>query len=165
MHKCLFLLCPTDCLETVINKNFSGNNYFYTSLGNSITIENNTLKRIKELILKFRVSKLYIVLSDNNQIFLDALGGQYFSNTRGLQNLYKEVASQKQHSDQIWQIENHHFSIFSYFLNAKIKALQFALQTFFDIEVAINGKVYSKENSTFKTIYSDLICLEKQSLN
>ena len=35
METTLFLLCPTDCLESKINEEFKGDNLLYTSLANN----------------------------------------------------------------------------------------------------------------------------------
>ena len=74
MQKNLFLLCPTDCLESVVNHVFRNENYFYTSLGNSIVPEKRTLEYIEELITKHHITNVYFVLSNDNPIILDALG-------------------------------------------------------------------------------------------
>lgn len=43
MHKCLYLVCPTDCLEPIINNTFKQEHYFYTSLGNAFVADSETL--------------------------------------------------------------------------------------------------------------------------
>ena len=50
MNTSLFLVCPTDYLETVINREYEGVNYFYTSLGNTSPNDLNTMETIKDLI-------------------------------------------------------------------------------------------------------------------
>ena len=161
MNKALFLLCPTDCLESIINKAFRCENYFYSSLGNSFNIDFTMLKNIKELVEKHNIKEIYFVLADDNKIVLDALRGEFFSKIRGLKKLYKEIESQKKHSEVLWKNEDNQFSILSYYLNKKIKELN----GLFNQQVKINGKVYDKRSNVFKDIYSDLVCIDKYQLN
>ncbi len=95
MQKCLYSLCPTDCLETVINNTFRNENYFYTSLGNSVIFSNNTITEIKILISKHRINEVCFVLSNNNHFILDALKNNNFSNIRGLSTFYKEIKKKR----------------------------------------------------------------------
>ena len=165
MRKVLFLLCPTDCLEPIINSTFKYENYFYTSLGNSFVSDSETIKNIKELVRKHNIREIYFVLSNDNKIILDALGGQFFSDIRDLQNFYVEVIRQKEHSEVLWQTNNRQFSILSYYLNNKIKELRLELGHLSNLPIKINGKIHNREDHTFKQIYPDLICLEKHNLN
>ncbi|WP_353778374.1 hypothetical protein [Winogradskyella sp. 3972H.M.0a.05] len=165
MHKALFLLCPTDCLESIINDTFKHENYFYTSLGNSFISDTETIENIKELIIQHNIRKIYFVLSDDNKIILDALGGQSFSDIRGLQKFYTEVTRQKERSEVLWQTDNRQFSILSYYLNNKIKELQLELDNLPIHLPRISGKIYFRQKNIFSNIYSDLICIEKHYLN
>ena len=98
MNASLFLLCPTDCLEFIINKEFEGKNYFYSSLGNTSTFDSITLEAIKGLIDKHHIREIYFVLSMRNKIVSDAMGGQTFPQTRMLQNFTKEIGLHKKQS-------------------------------------------------------------------
>ena len=165
MYKNLFLLCPTDCLESVIRNRFSKESYFYTSLGNSFVYDIKTLDSIKELVHEHTIDRIYFVLSDDNQIILDALGGQFFSEIRGLKAFYNEILEQKKLSEVLWTANEREFSILSYFLNNKIKELQHKLDNEIDYPIKIGGKIFNRDENIFKDIYSDLICLEKHALN
>ena len=166
MRKALFLLCPTDCLETTIHNAFSCESYFYTSLGNSFVYDAKTLESIKTLIMVYKISHIYFVLSDDNQIILDALGKQYFSDIRGLKGFYKKVEKQKEHSELMWVTDNNQNSILSYLLNDKIRELQFDLRrSLRDNPVKISGKIYNRLEDTFRNIFSNLTCLDKHYLN
>ena len=165
MQKRLFLLCPTDTLESTINKISSGDNYFYTSLGNSFDVDSETLQHIKELVDKQEICKIYFVLSNDNKIILDALGGQFFSHISGLKKCYKEVKKQQRNAEIIEKSEGSQFSILSYYLNRKRKELQFQLDHLCAHDVAVSAKIYNKQENSFRDIYADLICLERHSLN
>ena len=165
MQKTLFLLCPTDCLETVIDTKFVSENYFYTSLGNSFASDNNTMHKLKELIVKRNITYIYFVLSCDNQIILDAMEGQYFSNVSGLKKLYQEVGLQKQNSQLMWLTKNRNDLIVSYFLNHKIRELQLNFNYLTNQSIKIDGKIYNKVTNSFKNIYHSLTYLDKHILN
>lgn len=165
MQKCLYLLCPTDCLESVINSNFENENYFYTSLGNSVVFTPYTIQHIKKLITKRKIKNIYFVLSDNNNIVLDALGKQNYSKLRGLNNFYTKITAQKKHTEILWQNDSNRLAIISYYLNRKIKELHFELINSVSHPVKIGGKIYDRFENTFKNIHSTLVCIEKHYLN
>lgn len=165
MPKTLFLLCPTDCLESIINQRSTCENFFYTSLGNSFHMDTKTLECFKALITKHQIKAIYFVLSDDNKIVLDALTQQHFSGIKGLKTFYKDLTIQKNESQLLWTSKDAHFALLSYYLNTKIKALQQALVDVSISSLAIKGKIYHRENHTFKDIYSDLICLKTHHLN
>ena len=85
MNTSLFLVCPTDYLETVINREYAGVNYFYTSLGNTSPNDLKTMETIKDLIKRHNITKIYFVLSEDNTVILNSVEAQSFSKIRGLQ--------------------------------------------------------------------------------
>ena len=157
MSKVLFLLCPTDCLESNINRSFQHENYFCTSFGNSL----NTIEHIRKVVKKYHINQIYIVLSKDNPIVLDALGGQFFSNMRGLQSFYEEIEIQRANSEVLCHNAIDPFTVLSYYLNKKVKELKILLKD----SVLIEGKIYNRYDDTFTSTHSELICLEKYSLN
>jgi len=165
MQKCLYLLCPTDCLEPIVNNTFKHENYFYYSLGNSFIVEDNTIECIERLIKKHNIKEISFVLSNNNHIVKDALGAQFFVKMRGLSSLYYEITKQKKYSEIFWDTDYSEFSIISYYLNGKIKELQLEFRNTFNYPLNINAKIYDRYNNAFRNIYSDLICIEKHYLN
>lgn len=165
MEKHLYFICPTDHLESVINKNFRRENYYCTSLGNSITFDSKTIEQINTLIETRQIREITFVLSHNNYIVSDALKNQDYSNVRGLDDFYDEIVSQKQHSEALWQTDHSQFLVLSYYLNKKIRELQFKLNSLLHIPMKINGKIYNRREDTFKKIYADLICVEKYYFN
>lgn len=96
MKNTLFLICPTDYMEPVIEEYFVGNKYFYTSLGNSIHLrDDNTFGQIKQFIRKKNISKIVFVLKENNKIFKDAMSHSSFEEIRSLGDLYDELKYHK----------------------------------------------------------------------
>ena len=165
MQKRLYLLCPTDYLETIVNDAFSCDNFFYYSLGTSFTMEVNSIESIRKLVKKHHIQEISFVLSNNNHIVNDALGKQNFIKMRGLCCLYFQITKQKRYSDLFWQTDYNQFSILSYHLNSKIKELQWELGKTVNSPLEINGKIYDRAHNVFKNIYADLICMGKHSLN
>ena len=165
MNASLFLLCPTDCLESIINKKYKGKNYFYTSLGNTFAYDLKTLESIKRLVNKYNIKKIYFVLSEQNKIVVDAMGAQSFSKIRGLQKFNKAINLYKKQSELFWKTTDSVFSTLSYYLNQKIIQLQVNLSSELYQSVNINGKVYMKSENTFVDIYPDVVCLRKYNLN
>ena len=58
METTLFLLCPTDCLESKINEEFKGDNLFYSSLANNYSFDSKTIRDIEELVIDIVSKKL-----------------------------------------------------------------------------------------------------------
>jgi len=165
MHKCFYLICPTDCLEFAINKTFKYENYFYTSLGNSFNYDHRTLGYLRTMIRKHNIKEIYFVLSMDNKIVLDALGTKEFSNIETLYNFYNDIKSVKKRPKMSFKKDNHQFTILSLYLNKKIKELELQLTNSFKYPIKIGGKIYHKNQDAFTNIYSDLVCLEKYQLN
>ncbi|MEO9511104.1 MAG: hypothetical protein ABJN84_02620 [Flavobacteriaceae bacterium] len=152
-------------MEYAVNKAFKQENYFYTSLGNSFDPDIVTMEHIRVLIKKYHIGKIYFVLSNDNQIILDALEGQFFSKTRGLKHVYLEITKQRKTSAMWSQTKNPQSMILSYYLNNKIRALQTSLSDVFYRPNSVSGIIYDRDAQVFKTIYSDLICSEKFHFN
>lgn len=165
MQKRLFFLCPTDGLEVAIENEFEQDNYFYTSLGNSMSLNFKTLKDIEELIISQHIKKIYFVLSSDNKIVADALGKQNLFEVSSLRKFYTEITRCKEYSE-FWSKTNcYHSLIISYFLNKKIKDFKDKVENMLYFPIEIHGKIYNRNDGIFKTIYSNLICLENLCLN
>lgn len=165
MSKCLFLICPTDGLEYIIKNTFGYGNYFYNSLGNSFICDKATVSYLAKMVETHDIKAIYFVLSSNNKIVSDALGHQNFSNIKGLKSFYKEIRTQKECIEKAGPTYNFQFSLVSYYLNKKIKQLQSRLDGLEGYSLNIYGKVYDKANNKFRTIYTNLVCLQKHHLN
>ncbi len=166
MRKQLYFTCPTDCLEPIINDTFKQENFYCTSLGNSLSFNVQVVSQIKKLIITNEIKEISFVLSIDNRIVLDALRKQDFSEVQGLSDFYGKMTKNKKHSEASWQKSDLHM-VLSYHLNSKIKELKHGLDAN-DLSVdqlKITGKIYNRKANTFDHIYSDLICLEYLSLN
>ncbi|MEL6942585.1 MAG: hypothetical protein AAFO82_07945, partial [Bacteroidota bacterium] len=103
MKKLLYFTCPTDCLETIINHSFQQENYYYSSLGNSIRFNRIVIKQLTQLIKEKNIEEIVFVLSIDNSIVLDALGDQDFLEIKGLSRFYQQIIKQNKSSETSWQ--------------------------------------------------------------
>jgi len=165
MHRCLYMICPTDHLESAINNRFEERIYFYTSLGNTVFLNERTLGQIANLIEENSIKEITFVLSEDNNILLDALSRQFFIETRGLNKAYSDFLEYKTQIAEIWQTHHQKDLIISYHLHQKIKALKMGLGDFLLNIPDINGQVYSKSNDSFKLIHSHIVLLDSCQLN
>ena len=165
MHNHLFLICPTDYLESVIANTFNQRNYYFTSLGNSIVFDTATVEQIIELIETKNINEISFVLSDDNSIILDALGKQNFSEITALTGFYDNIIKQKKHSEVSWQTCNRQALILSYYLNNKIKELGKILRGSCFEQLKIYGKIYNRQEMNFSDIYPDSVCRGYFDLN
>lgn len=164
MQKHLFFVCPTDHLEAIINDKFREENYYLTALGNSVAFNTNLITEINALIARKNITEITFVLSDNNQILLDALRHQNFAGVRGLDHFYYEITKQKRLTERIWQKCNLPISVLSYYLNLKIKELTPLLNNGVD-QINVNASVYNRKRKIFRAIGTDLFQREYHSLN
>lgn len=165
MKKLLYFICPTDCLESVIDDTFRQENYYYSSLGNSVIFYRRMLREIQKLIVEKNIKEISFVLSHDNRIVSDALDKQDFLNVRGLKNFYTKVIEQRQRVAILWESLNTQSLILSYYLNQKIKELEKGLKRLAIHGVKIKGKIYNKKQDSFEDIYHDLICMDYSNFN
>ncbi len=165
MQRHLYFICPTDHLESVINSTFKQENYYLTSLGNSIAFDTDMMVQMNELLHVKNIRDISFVLSDNNRILSDALENKDYSQITGLSNFYNEITKQKEHSEGVWQTYNRQFLMLSHHLNDKIKELRLALKALSIDPLPISGKIYDRNKETFSEIYSDLICRNYVGVN
>ncbi len=144
---------------------FRQENYYYSSLGNSIVFDKYIVEQLKKLICTKNIGEIAFVLSSDNRIILDALGKQDFLDVTDLNKFYNQITRQRGYSEMSWQTWNRQFSVISYYLNQKIKELERVLSDSISDQLNISGKVYNRRENRFNEIHSDLICMEHLSLN
>jgi len=159
------MICPSDHLEVVIRNNFKGRKYFYSSLGNTLILDDNTLKDIAELVKKHEISEITFILSESNSIVKDALMNQKFIKIYGLYDTYRHLMLHKKHLINTWGIYNQRKIILSYHLNEKIKELKSQLPLYLTNTPNINGELFSRSSNSFTPIYPELVCNDCISLN
>jgi len=157
MENNLFLLCPTDGLESVINHSFKGRNFFFTSLGNSLFLDKGILFDIEELIRKLEITSVYLILSKYNLFINDALSKQKFYEIQGMKNFYHEIYNLKKDSENSWQKDNQLYLVLSYYLEKRIKELKNKLSIIGKDSLKINGKIYNLQQGVFVQTYFSLL--------
>ncbi len=165
MEKCLFIVCPTDCLEPIINKTFDCENYFYTSLGNTFCDDSETLMYLTRMVKKHSIKNICFVLSFDNRIVSNALKNSELSSIPYLRHLHKDMNRQQSKLNLMTTDDSYLFTLLSYHLNEKIKTLNFQLSDRQKQTVTVRGKIYNRKEKIFTSIYSNLICLEQYHLN
>lgn len=165
MDNCLYMICPSDNLEPVILDRFKGHKYFYTSLGNHLSLDHGSLLEIASLIVKDHVDEITIVLSEDNRIVRDALSNQDYAGITGLDEVYKDLIMHQRDVSSAWLGYDHYTMILSYYINEKIENLRSDLSNYLEYLPQINGKLYSKDYESFRDVHSNLVCIESTILN
>ncbi len=166
MQNRLFFICPTDGLEPVINRRFKGRNYYYTSLGDSVVFDHNTVWQIKRLIRKHNIKEIFFVLSSNNSILLDALGNQEYEDITRLTQFYKDFKTYNKYSMVLSYIHKNLFSVLSSHLSHRVKDLKNALNQTLLHEIKIGAKIFNNVDKDFQNVHcTNLIWKEHFHLN
>ena len=165
MKKHLYFICPTDSLESLINHSFDQENYFLTSLGNSMAFDPEKVDQLVELLTTEGIKDITFILSDNNEIVLDALGPKNFSGFGGLKALYNSIATEKRVCEEVWQNGDRHFLILSYYLNGKVNDLRMELDENALDPIHINAKIFKREYETFVDTYPQVVLKDSFALN
>ena len=91
MLKHLYFTCPTDHLETTINKSFEHENYFLSTLGNSVSFSSEFVNEISSFIKANSINKITFILSDNNRIIRDDAKSDKYNNKIEVKNFLKLI--------------------------------------------------------------------------
>ena len=114
MEKRLFLVCPTDFLEGIINQKFKSINFFYTSVGNSFCTDNKTIDNIKELVINHGIKNIDFILSLDNTFVSNTYSQEIKLRDTILNKYQQEIKEKKQQSkiiDQEEKIKTYYFHI------------------------------------------------------
>lgn len=165
MSKHLFFICPTDHLETIIDKHFHEENYYITSLGNSVNFNSQLVEEINALVEIKSVTEISFVLSDNNKIIMDALRSENFKNIRGLESFYDEISAHIKRTEVLRHVFSTEAPLITDCLNLKVQGLKPLLSNWFADKVKVNAKIYKRQKNVFEEADSDLAHLEYFWLN
>lgn len=165
MKKHLFFVCPTDNLESIIDLKFKHKNYYLSSLGNSMTFNEEIVNEIDMLIKRFKITEIIFVLGSNNKIINDALADQEFSNIKVLRPLYKEITLQNKLLKALWKPSNIILPIISSHLNKKIKELSLKMRTLSIAQQNMHAHVFDIQKNVFSDINDVSFYREHNILN
>ena len=138
MHKHLYFVCPSDNLESLIDKKFPQENYFLSSLGSSISFNSDFIEEVNALIESKGIEKITFVLSDDNKFVHDGIKNQNFSNINDLRKLYKNISEHKRLTTKVYLEKNTQKLITSHLLKQKINEMNMNLSEWLSSKVNIN---------------------------
>jgi len=165
MAKHLFMICPTDFIEPIVRKNFDGQKYFYTSLGNTFNVGQNSVDDLIAVVQKHEIEEITFIISEKNKIILDATQGQKFRNIRGLQHSYERINDKRNLSHQMWSSHEQHILFLSYYLSEKVNKLRKHLRANSLTMLAVNAKIYSQKYNSFRGIYPEISLSDPAGIN
>tara|TARA_B100000963_G_C22283877_1_gene518363 strand:- start:110 stop:604 length:495 start_codon:yes stop_codon:yes gene_type:complete len=164
MFNKLYFICPTDNIESIINSKLNDNNFYITSLANSITLNYNFIRELYLIIESKKIREITFVLSDDNRLINDILENKDNKNIRSLDHLNLEIYSHKNFFKKELTISEIRLYIISYLLNQKKNELKNITDSL-GLKLDINAKVYNKEVNEFTKVKSKLINMEFFNLN
>ncbi len=165
MKKHLFFICPTDHLEGIINRRFKQENYFLTSLGNSLQLEYDSVNEIQELILRRNITEISFVLAHDNRFVLDALHHAELARVSGMGNFYHSMSKLHRKTKIVWQPGNFRTLTLSHLLVDQIKALKSRLKYQLNDRIQMDAKIYDRSKNQFNDAAPELYHLERFCLN
>ena len=157
MCKHLYFVCPSDNLEVLIEKNFPQENYFLSSLGNSISFSSDFIEEVNALIESKGIEKITFVLSEDNKFIHDGIKNQNFDNINDLRKLYKNISDHKRLTTKVYLEQNTQKLITMYLLNQKINEMNLNLSKWLSSKVNVDAKIYSRNNNSFIGVPNNLI--------
>tara|TARA_B100001248_G_C27388442_1_gene460964 strand:+ start:716 stop:1213 length:498 start_codon:yes stop_codon:yes gene_type:complete len=165
MQKNLYFLCPSENLEAVIEKSFPQENYFLSSLGNSISFSDDFILDINSLIESKGIGKITFILSNNNRFILDAMKNQEFKYIKELKEYYKTIEKRKVLTIKSYKNKNFTSLITSHILKTKINELNSNLFDWIRNKISIEGKIYDPTKNIFFDVRINIIEPESLFLN
>ena len=165
MQKNLYFLCPSENLEAVIEKSFPQENYFLSSLGNSISFSDDFILDINSLIESKGIGKITFILSNNNRFILDAMKNQEFKYIKELKEYYKTIEERKVLTIKSYKNKNFTSLITSHILKTKINELNSNLFDWIRNKISIEGKIYDPNKNIFFDVRINIIEPESLFLN
>lgn len=150
MHKHLYFVCPSDNLEGLIDKKFPQENYFLSSLGNSISFSKDIMQEVNALIELKGIDKITFILSDDNKLIFDGLRNQNFDNINVLKKLYNNISDYKKLTSKVYTEGNLQILVTSNLLNEKIKEIKLSLYDWLSSKVNIDAKIFIRKSEEFK---------------
>ena len=165
MHKHLYFVCPSDNLEGLIDKKFPQENYFLSSLGNSLSLSKDIMQEVSALIELKGIYKITFILSDDNKLIFDGLRNQNFDNINVLKKLYNNISNYKKLTSKVYGEENIQILVTSNLLNEKIKEIKLSLCDWLSSKVNIDAKIYIRKSDEFKGFPNELFDPRNLHLN
>ena len=146
-----------DHLEPVVNSVLKGENYFYTSLGNSLVFDADLMSNICTLIESKLITDISFVLADNNKVVTDAFYKKDFSRIKWLKSFYETISIHKEESKAF----DHHLInplklVLARHLTTKVSVLKKHLASSGLIHINIDAMIFKTESKCFDDINLNL---------
>lgn len=154
MQKHLFFICPTDHLEFAINRVFPDENYFFTSLGNSVSFDEELMVYLNEMLLEKKIQRVTFVLNENNAIVVDAMKSRSPSSLDKMEGFYSQVAWQEDATFKLWRKCDSRMAVLSNLLNHKMEEFKACLNKPIMDQLEIDAKIYSTQKKSFANLES-----------
>ena len=153
MTKHLFFICPTDCLETVINNKIAQENYFHTILANTSSFKSETLGYIKDMLELKNIREITFVLSQENQFLKNLLATQDVFYEKRLYKLRNEILFDEKRFKLLFYNRYNLLFLINYYLIKKANAFDKALHNcWFKDQITINIKLYNNTINEFTDV-------------
>lgn len=165
MHKHLYFICPTDHLESKITKTFKQENYFYTSLANSVILSPETIGQINDLIEVNHVKEITFVLANDNEVILNALKNQNYCEIQGMCQLYNTIGYHLANFNFSQKVVETELPVLCDYLNEKMDELRDVISKWLIGDILINALIYNRQNNVFLQASSSLFKLNRSNLN
>jgi hypothetical protein len=165
MSNRLYFICPTDHLEMVIKQNFKQEHYFYTSLGNSVVLDSETVEQINGLIESENIKEIAFLLSRDNDIIKGVLENHKYNDIKGMSNFYGVIHNHLGDLNLNKRIEDIELQLIPSYLNEKIKELRLVISKWLIESITINALIYNRQHNVFIEVDSKLFDLDDFFLN
>lgn len=165
IRKHLYFVCPTDSLETVISSCSKEENFYLSSLGNSIAFTEDMIAEINALVETNTISEITFVLSADNRIVKEALEGYKATWLSGLGDFHLEITAQQKKAPFTRQSEYLTAATLSNYLSARAKELEAKLSSYLTERTVINVRIYGRYRNAFCAFSGDLFRQESCRLN
>ena len=164
MFNKLYFICPTDNIESIINSKLTDNNFYITSLANSITFNYDFIKELYSIVESKKISEITFVLSDDNKLINDAIENKDYKNIKSLDHLNFKISLQKNFYKKKSTRSEIRLDLISCLLNQKKYELKNIMDSL-GFKIDINAKVYKTKVNEFTKVKSKLLNLEFFNLN
>lgn len=161
----LYFICPTDHIESTINRTFTEKNYYCSSLGNSIVFDQGMMSQLRSMLKSRSIHKILFVLSDDNRFVLNAMRGKNSAVVTGLSEVYEEILSEKNTSELLWRKCDLQAVVIARLLQRKRDELQLKLEAASLGEVQLESKIYFRQQRTFCAVDSKISDRKPFNLN
>lgn len=164
MFNNLYFICPSDNIESITNSKLKDNNFYITSLANSITFNYDFIKELYSIIESKKISEITFVLSDDNKLINDAIENKEYKNIKSLDHLNLKISLQKNFYNKESTTSEIRLDLISCLLNQKKYELKNIMNSL-GLKLDINAKVYNTKVNKFTKVKSKLLNLEFFNLN